>query len=412
MSLVIDCQGISKKCTSINILFNHSTFLRLKHINLLGAIGFFQSKEGLSRYDHSIGCANLANLFIENNPIKKEDGEILILAALLHDIGHPPFSHSTELSLYQLFNRYHRGQTNLMLKNHTSYFHNAISIEQAIKNNTNNGPAIFKQVLGLLNSINYDRVLRNRVYQVFMGPMNIDTLDAIPRAAKYFGLKYIDPTDIIGQISYTSENGTMVSPDAIPLMTEFWDVKNAVYKDYIYDLRNQAIEAMVNRAVFLAYENYKKRTPFYLLNDEELVDVLKLDCRSYYLWDLISKGLPFVPVWEKSQPFVNRRGKMNYLTAISSGDRIENWFAEKLNIPKGERYKVIFHVSLNKKYQCNRIDPLPGFLIPWNILSNIYKNKKSITINVFLPEDFLCKDDKENREFLIKQFNKEVMEPY
>src|SRR3989304_9334589 len=328
-------------------LLRHPALLRLKGVNLLGAMGFFHRTSGLSRYDHSLGCAELANLFLNSYRFRDEDRYAILLVALLHDIGHPPFSHSTELSLYRMFNRYHRGQTSLMLRNHTSYFPNVTSIQQVITNDTHAGSAVFRKVLKTLQAISQNGSTREPIYQILRGPVNIDTMDAIKRAASALGLPFVEPREIIGNLRYDPSEGILFDHNALSLLQEFWHLKNLIYQRYIFDLKNQAVEAMVNRAVSLVYEGTKGITPFYFLTDEQLIDVLLQDQRSSFLWDLISKGQPFAPVWDDLQPFVIRQGETNFSTALKARRVVESWFAKRLGIPEEERFKVIFHVVVH-----------------------------------------------------------------
>ncbi|ADU28871.1 HD domain-containing protein [Evansella cellulosilytica] len=70
---------------------------RLKHLAHFGA-GALLSSVVHSRYEHTIGVWKLASYFFPND-------NILRIAAILHDVGHLPFSHSVEKTLG--FNHHH-----------------------------------------------------------------------------------------------------------------------------------------------------------------------------------------------------------------------------------------------------------------------------------------------------------------
>ena len=52
-----------------------------------------------TRFDHSLGVMHVAGLMAKQLKISEEDIRILRLAALLHDVGHGPFSHVSEAAL-------------------------------------------------------------------------------------------------------------------------------------------------------------------------------------------------------------------------------------------------------------------------------------------------------------------------
>lgn len=89
-------------------------FQRLRRIKQLGLSSYTFSSSNHDRFSHSIGVCFLAGLMVENlnftNAIVKEDDveisldkqqvKLLVrLAAILHDIGHGPFSHAFERAI-------------------------------------------------------------------------------------------------------------------------------------------------------------------------------------------------------------------------------------------------------------------------------------------------------------------------
>ena len=78
-------------------------FLRLERIQQLGFVSRIWPGAKHARYEHSIGVLHLARLTLDHlrampdgNWISDEDARTIGAAALLHDIGHYPFSHAIE----------------------------------------------------------------------------------------------------------------------------------------------------------------------------------------------------------------------------------------------------------------------------------------------------------------------------
>jgi HD superfamily phosphohydrolase len=81
-------------------LIDAPEFQRLRRVQQLGISFYtFQGAEG-SRFTHSVGVMHVAsrllNMLSETNSAVAEQKAVALAAALLHDIGHGPFSHVTE----------------------------------------------------------------------------------------------------------------------------------------------------------------------------------------------------------------------------------------------------------------------------------------------------------------------------
>jgi len=71
---------------------------RLRKVKELAFVHLVYPTAIHTRFDHSIGVRHCVQQILERSHIElpKEDKELLFKAALLHDIGHPCFSHITE----------------------------------------------------------------------------------------------------------------------------------------------------------------------------------------------------------------------------------------------------------------------------------------------------------------------------
>lgn len=81
-------------------LIDTAEFQRLRRIHQLGVSNFtFQGAEG-SRFTHCVGVMHVASqlvrLLSDRSPQVLEDRPLILATALLHDLGHGPYSHVTE----------------------------------------------------------------------------------------------------------------------------------------------------------------------------------------------------------------------------------------------------------------------------------------------------------------------------
>ena len=82
----------------------HPWFQRLRNIKQLGLTSFVYPGANHSRFQHCLGALYLTDnalktLKSKNVEISPEEEEALLVAILLHDIGHGPFSHALEHSI-------------------------------------------------------------------------------------------------------------------------------------------------------------------------------------------------------------------------------------------------------------------------------------------------------------------------
>jgi len=78
-------------------IVNHPLFQRLRRIKQLGLAYYVFHGAEHTRFGHSLGTMDIANSILNVIPEINEDVcKKISLAALLHDIGHPPLSHALE----------------------------------------------------------------------------------------------------------------------------------------------------------------------------------------------------------------------------------------------------------------------------------------------------------------------------
>ncbi|WP_405284037.1 HD domain-containing protein [Methanobrevibacter sp.] len=71
-------------------------FQRLRRIKQLGLIGLIYPGATHTRFEHSVGTMNLGSKLSTELGLPDDDIELIRASALLHDIGHGPFSHVSE----------------------------------------------------------------------------------------------------------------------------------------------------------------------------------------------------------------------------------------------------------------------------------------------------------------------------
>lgn len=238
---------------------------RLKKISFLGLLDKIFPTKNFSRYDHSLGVGYLGLFFCKNNSLSKTEGLYLIIACLLHDIGHLPYSHLTE----RIFDIDHKKRTyNLIRKGGNGYYNEENSVNNILKKNGIDPGRIID-------------ILKSRSKYPFFNslfdiPINLDTIEAINRCAFSLGIKNLDPLKIVE--TFKIKDGELVfNKNEFKLYDEFWSLKNRVYQNYIYSDENVKLEARYYYSLKNFFKNLKKNgniEKYAIMHDDEFITFL------------------------------------------------------------------------------------------------------------------------------------------
>lgn len=77
-------------------VMDNPQFQRLRRIKQLGLISLIYPGANHTRFEHSIGTMHIASKLADKLDLNPDDKELVRISALLHDIGHGPFSHVSE----------------------------------------------------------------------------------------------------------------------------------------------------------------------------------------------------------------------------------------------------------------------------------------------------------------------------
>jgi len=169
-------------------VLSHPVFNRLRFIKQLGLkayCGRFPSANH-TRYEHSIGTMHLAGKLcscLERNTTDRDlkgsvtqYKELIKLAALLHDIGHGPFSHTIDEVLKGEFNKPHEEVTEQIIKNIMQD-----SIESVVDSSS------IQEICNMILSEHTEHPYLN---DIISGELDVDRMDYLIRDAYHTGVEY------------------------------------------------------------------------------------------------------------------------------------------------------------------------------------------------------------------------------
>tara|TARA_A100001037_G_scaffold301408_1_gene330850 strand:- start:12 stop:1193 length:1182 start_codon:yes stop_codon:yes gene_type:complete len=214
-------------------------FQRLRYIKQLGCCNFVFPGTVHTRFEHSIGVYHLAKKYIhilncQGKYFNKRDIDCITIAALIHDIGHGPYSHLFDEffdkdknheyrsgELFKMMNKkYDFGFNDKELQDIIHYIYpKDISIEE--------GKKFMYQIVSNNNGIDVDR------------------FDYLLRDIKMTGLNYGIESERIMQNSKISNGEIIYSEKVRTNIEEFFHVRSIMYKE-VYNHRTvRSIEFMM-----------------------------------------------------------------------------------------------------------------------------------------------------------------------
>lgn len=236
------------------------SFQRLANVNFLGAIDRLASsasqKDSGSRLEHSVGVADLVLSFADKVELTPGELRVAVVNGLLHDIGHGPFSHSSEPFFSSVFQVDHHRTLLSMIEDDAS------EISKILKS------------FGLWRD--YRKFVRSpgsipAVNDLFFGPINLDTIEGIVRSAIFFDIDTdLNCTSLANSIS---RRRVRIRP-----LDEFWELKSNVYNNYIFGDEYAQHDEVLTLALHSLSDRI--RPEHFLLDDFEFEDVLGSGFRS------------------------------------------------------------------------------------------------------------------------------------
>ena len=229
-------------------LIDTVAFQRLRRIKQLGAASLVFHGAESSRFTHSIGVFCIARKIyqrlIEIKASFHENKFVLYGAALLHDLGHGPLSHTSEV----IFDHNHEQWSQNLVKNYSP-------INSILKKYDNELP---EQICDLFES---KQLFSNPVKTLISSEIDCDRLDYLLRDSYNTGTKYglVDLERIISGLTFSPDGNIAIKPKGIIAIEHFLVLRNLMYRT-IYNHRiNEISTWILEKIIFTIKHNFEKK---------------------------------------------------------------------------------------------------------------------------------------------------------
>ncbi|MFC4438762.1 MULTISPECIES: HD domain-containing protein [Natrialbaceae] len=202
---------------------------RLRRITQLGTVSLVYPSANHTRFEHSLGVYHLACEALEQLGVEGRQAERVHAAAMLHDVGHGPFSHNLESLTYRRTGRYHDDVHDLLANG---------TVGEVLREHDLEPGRVADLVAG-----------EGRFGQLVSGELDVDRMDYLVRDAHHTGVPYgtIDHGRLVRELTFT--DGELVLAEGNVQTAESLLVARALMNPTVYSHSVARIsKAMLRRA--------------------------------------------------------------------------------------------------------------------------------------------------------------------
>ena len=193
---------------------------RLRRIRQLGFSYLVYPGANHTRFEHSLGTYHLMNVLLDRLGVAKEEEQELIVASLIHDVGHGPYSHVTE-PLIQKFTEKGHEDVEYVLFAHDND-------REKAKDGDSSAPTIAEVIEEYrLDKRKIQRYIKgeraeNRstrdISRILNGEIDVDKMDYLVRDSYYTGVAYgvVDNIRLIQGLDFFNEELVITEKGILP----------------------------------------------------------------------------------------------------------------------------------------------------------------------------------------------------
>ena len=310
-------------------LIDTIAFQRLRRIKQLGAASLLFHGAESSRFTHSIGVFCIARKIYESLVQSENKFStnkfVLFGAALLHDLGHGPLSHTSEA----IFNHNHEYWSEKLIKNYSP-------IKSILENYGNELP---NQIGELFKS---KSLFSKPLKTLISSEIDCDRLDYLLRDSYNTGTNYglVDLGRIISALTISPDGNIAIKPKGVIAIEHFLVLRNMMYRT-IYNHRiNEISTWILEKIIYTIKKNYDVKIwidkslqkLIFSPDNIDIDDFIRNDDITFYYHLIRWKDESFEPLNTLCRMFIDRDLlKASNISFLSKIERLEILaFARKL----------------------------------------------------------------------------------
>ncbi len=295
---------------------------RLHRLRQLAGAEYVYPGANHTRFEHSIGTMHLAQKLTESPNISQhlttEEAQMVRLAALLHDVGHGPFSHVFEHLLEKFLGKTHEEMTVWMIEKS--------ELSDIVKRAGYSPAMISKLAVGSLQ-----REGKAFMNQAIQSAVDVDKLDFIVRDTYHTGAEYgnVDVFRLIHMLDVLDDN-LAIDLGALSALESFILARIESFKSIYFHRVSRAAQIMLATAMEQAKDDiglvsYKTPEEYLSLNDYTVWTMLKLCEKSRKIMENLERRRLLKCAYDQTFHF-----KDQTVSKLFSTDEIRNEMRDKI----------------------------------------------------------------------------------
>ncbi len=248
---------------------------RLRRIRQLGLANLVFPGANHTRFEHVLGVAYLTERLVSELGLPEEERDLLAAAAMLHDIGHPPYSHTLEYLMVDYLGKNHMELTGDILRGRAS-----ICTPEEREKLRDLGVPIVGDVLSEhgVNTRELAHLLLGKHQKPYLGQIihsdvDVDQMDYLLRDAHFTGvaLGKID-IDRLMRTLIVHKNRLAIASKGVEAVESLLTARALMFSSVYFHHTTRIAELMLANAVdyALSHEGPVTKDNFYRMSDEEL----------------------------------------------------------------------------------------------------------------------------------------------
>jgi HD superfamily phosphohydrolase len=156
---------------------------RLRRIKQLGFAYLVYPGANHTRFEHSLGTYHLMDVLLDTLGVAKEGEKELLVASLIHDVGHGPYSHVTEPLIKKITGKSHEDIEDIIFKQDTEQSKNIAEVleEHCVDK---------RKVMGYIKGERTESDDVHDFSRILNGEIDVDKMDYLVRDSYYTGVAY------------------------------------------------------------------------------------------------------------------------------------------------------------------------------------------------------------------------------
>jgi HD superfamily phosphohydrolase len=234
---------------------------RLRHVRQLGTVDLVYPSANHTRFEHSLGVYHLADRALTQLGIEGRQAERVRAAALLHDVGHGPYSHNLEGLIHRHTGDYHDDVGGLLSSGEVATVLATHDLDP-------------ERIAGLVAG-------GGRLGQLVSGELDVDRMDYLVRDAHHTGVPYgtIDHGRLVRELRFV--DGELALAEGNVQTAEALLLARALMNPVVYSHPVARIgKAMLRRATERLLDGGLTGAELRRMDDHDLLVALREDERT------------------------------------------------------------------------------------------------------------------------------------